>query len=52
MVMGSKQCSYTFIPAFSFMACTGTVLTALSLGYRNLNCRRVQKYGKYIFTLI
>jgi len=27
MVMDSKQCSYTFTPAFSFMACTWTALT-------------------------
>jgi predicted metal-binding protein len=41
MVMVSKQCSYTFTPAFSFMACTGTALTSSSLGYRNLNCTTV-----------
>ena len=27
MVMVSKQCNYTFTPAFSFTACTGTDLT-------------------------
>jgi len=26
--MVSKQCSYTLTPAFSFMACTGRVLTS------------------------
>ena len=53
IIMVCKQRSYTFTPAFSFMACTGTALTS-SLGYRNLNCRRVPKYGTYmyIFTLI
>ena len=52
MVMVNKQCSYTFTPAFSFIACTGTALTSSSLGYTNLDCRRVQKYGTYIFTVI
>ena len=42
-VMVSKHCSYPFTQAFSFMACTGTALTLSSLGYRNLNFRRVQK---------
>ena len=28
MIMVSKLCSYTFTPAFSFMACTGTALTS------------------------
>jgi len=52
MVMDSKQCSYTFTPAFSFITCAGTALTASSLGYRNLNCRILQKYNTYIFNLI
>ena len=52
MAMVSKQCSYTFTPAFSFMACTGTALNSSTLGYKNLNCRRVQKHGTYIFTVI
>jgi hypothetical protein len=47
----SKQCSCTFTPAFSFMACTGTALTSSTLGYRNLKCRRVQKYGAYVYVL-
>jgi hypothetical protein len=37
LVMNSKQCSYIFTAALSFMACKGTVLTSSSLGYRNLN---------------
>ena len=32
MIMVSKQCSYTFTPAFSVMACTGIALTSSSLG--------------------
>ena len=35
MVLVSKQCSYIFSPAFSFMACKGTALTSSSLGYTN-----------------
>ena len=41
MIMVTKECSYTFTPAFPFMACTATALTSSSLGYRNLNCRSV-----------
>jgi len=41
MVTVSKQYSYIFTTAFPFMACTGTALTASSLGYRNLNCTKV-----------
>jgi len=37
MLMVNKHCSYTFTPAFSFMACTGTALTSSSLGYRNFS---------------
>ena len=52
MVRVSKHCSYTFTPAFSFIAWTETVLNSSYLDDRNLNCRRVQKYGTYKFTLI
>jgi hypothetical protein len=50
---GQQTVQLYIYPAFSFMACTGTSLTT-SLGYRNLKCRRVPKYGTYmyIFTLI
>jgi hypothetical protein len=49
MNMVSKQCSYTFTPAFSFMVCTGTALSSSYFGYRNFNCRTVPKYGTKIY---
>jgi hypothetical protein len=45
VVMISKQSSYTFTPAFSFMPSTGTALTASSLCYSNLNCTAIPKCG-------
>jgi hypothetical protein len=49
IVMVGIQCSYTFTPAFLFIACTGTALNSSPLGYRNLKCTTVPKYGTKIY---